>query len=224
MNASTATRNERWSPVTNVPLNETFGSRFSPHTKKNPDCYNDPSPKPTRNSHNLRSILRQDFGDKGMSSMVNKGSRQHPLVRPNRKASVECLRAPASMNSYDSMSTISSSESLSSLNNKNSRWGGRSSKNNLLKYSNMESKGSLASLNNRWRATPKASNRKTNGIKPNNNSCYSTLSTTPVQSNLGPTGGRWMASLSSEKASDQPICMITRKSSASYLPTASTAA
>mmetsp|Transcript_793 Transcript_793/g.1939 ORF Transcript_793/g.1939 Transcript_793/m.1939 type:complete len:214 (+) Transcript_793:79-720(+) len=192
-----ATKNERWSAMSQVD-NDCFNAFSSPRTEK----------MPLTKSQHLLHTLRQDFGKS--PSFIPEELTPQSLLRPRRMPS---------NSSFGSMSTISSAESFASLNNHRFK-PVKNSKNSLLRYNNMDSKGSLVSLNNRWRATPsttKGSNTKSN----RNKLCASLNMPMPVAS--GNHQRRWMATVGSDNGSDQPIGMITRKSSATYLFPASSA-
>lgn len=192
-----ATMNERWSAMSGTG-NESFNAFASPRN----------TTATAKNSDNLRQMMLQDFGR--ATPFTSEGSSSQCLLRPMRKQS---------KSSFGSMSTISSAEGFPNHNNHVfSSSAPTSSKNNLLRYNNMDSKGSLGCMNNRWRATPSTmNNSNTTG---NQNTLFASLNM-PIAS--GNHQKRWMATLDSDRASDQPMGMITRKRSASIIFPASSA-
>lgn len=155
----------------------------------------------SKRSQHLRHILCQDFGT--VPSFVRGGLPSQSLLRPMRMPSNDSL---------GSISTISSAESFASL--ANHRFAHvNNSKNNLLRYNNMGSKASLVGLNNRWRATPLTPNNSSSPSNENKPASYNM----PMPVASGCHQRRWMATGDSDSGSDQPMGMITRKSSSSYL-------
>lgn len=187
MNTTAATRNERWSA--NVTMVALNDSAE--------DIFGSNKKSMAKSSAHFRQILyRQDFGkgSKSADSPIG-GSSSHTLIQPARRASRENLNG--------SMSSMSSMGSFGTR---------KSSNNSLLRFNTIDSNSmsTISSINNRWKLTTPPS------IKKKNVSSQITITGTSPITN-GKNQRRWLATLASDRAIDQPIGMITRKRSSSYV-------
>ncbi|VEU43939.1 unnamed protein product [Pseudo-nitzschia multistriata] len=183
-----AMTNERWSAPGGTNENDALGAFVSNSTTQT-----DRSKK----SDSLRQMLCQDIGTTTLVLTKGPSSKARSLIRT--------MPIPSN-NSLGSMSTISSTESLW-LYGESQKLGSVTniSKNSLLRYGNMDSRNSLLSLNNRWRATPP------NAVNSNPQKIFSSSFNAPIST--GNQQSRWKAT----QGGDQPIGMVTRKTSATYL-------
>jgi len=199
MNTTTATRNERWSAGTGttIMVNDNFQDTCAPIKRK--------SVGTTRSSAHLRQILcRQDFAELGM--MLD-GSLSPTLIRPSRRISADSLSSRSS--TMSSMSSMSSKGSFVSI---TSRYDPtrKSSRGSFLRYKHVGStNNSLGSFNSRWKSIP--TKKRT-----------TVFSQTITPSMIDPITKenhqrRWLATLASDRAIDQPIGMVQRKKSSSCL-------
>jgi hypothetical protein len=146
------------------------------------------------------------------------GCPSHTLKTPLRKPSANDLTSSqfnSSMNSSGISGITCNSFGISIVQEQ--------PKNNLLRYTNMvESFGSTTNQNNFiWISSPTSSSLNSNSNNNSNSKKRTKSASSSSSSRLSDNQRRWLATATTEKARDQPICMIRRNSSTHLFPVGS---